>query len=391
MGKSQYGSERSPPVRRIAVCPNGPIARRQNARFLPWLISAAALLAMALLGRVLLGQPSLVTRFWYAVNESGNIGSISVYDMDNGHTLVKTIQTVSGISDPRGVVANATTGKLYVTYSPGHVFCLDLKTDKVLWDQGYSPNVDRLAISPDGSTLYIPTNENTADANYISIVNAADGSLVRTVTVDYRTHDAQYPLSGPLFQECKASTCNYLYMIDPRSYNVTKFGPFRGILAPYVVNSDSSYVAVTEVDWWGIQIGNLKTGKIYTAVPPNAPAEGESHGIGMRPDEQEVWQSGPNPDPHEYVWNISDPRNPKLTHTLSLPSTTHWMTFSIAGDYAYIAPGKLSSVPTQVYNTATYKVAATIGASEDMLEVDIDTFNREVTAVGDQYGIGRRR
>src|SRR5262249_12291523 len=60
---------------------------------------------------------SLSSRNLYAVNQSSkNRGSISIYDIDAGHRLIKTIHTVSNVSDLRGVAVSAATGKLYVAY-----------------------------------------------------------------------------------------------------------------------------------------------------------------------------------------------------------------------------------------------------------------------------------
>jgi hypothetical protein len=43
----------------------------------------------------------------YSVNESADVrGSVSVYDIEAGHRLIKTIGTVSGVADARGVGAN---------------------------------------------------------------------------------------------------------------------------------------------------------------------------------------------------------------------------------------------------------------------------------------------
>ena len=101
-------------------------------------------------------------RSLYAVNESSrDRGSISVYDIDAGHRLIKTIQTVPGVGDIRGVALSAVTGKLYVAYrdvsGTGMVYCLDVYNDSALWNRAIAPGVDRLAINPDGRLLYVPT------------------------------------------------------------------------------------------------------------------------------------------------------------------------------------------------------------------------------------------
>ena len=114
-------------------------------------------------------------RSLYAVNESsGDRGSISVYDIDAGHRLIKTIQTVPGVGDVRGVAISAVTGKLYVAYrdvaGTGMVYCLDVYNDSVVWNRAINPGVDRLVINPDGKLLYVPTWEG-GSADYINVVD----------------------------------------------------------------------------------------------------------------------------------------------------------------------------------------------------------------------------
>jgi DNA-binding beta-propeller fold protein YncE len=101
-------------------------------------------------------------RSLYAVNEAPNDrGSISVYDIDAGHHLSKTIQTVPSVGDVRGVADSAVTGRLYVAYQDlsgtGMIYCLNIYDDAILWNRAVGPGVDRLAINPDGQLLYVPT------------------------------------------------------------------------------------------------------------------------------------------------------------------------------------------------------------------------------------------
>jgi DNA-binding beta-propeller fold protein YncE len=332
----------------------------------------------------------------YAVNESGTRGSISVYDIDNGHKLLKTIQTISGISDVRGVAASAVSGKLYVSYrdgaGKGHVFCLDIATGAIRWNNAYSPNVDRLAVSPDGQLLYVPTGEEQYD-NYINVVDANSGAVIRTVTIpSIRSHDTLFPLSGPIFQETKATdgTGKYLYMIDPQSYAVSKVGPFHDFLGPYAVDYSSRYAVADVNGVVGFQVVDLQTNTIATAKIPNPPSGvGLPHGIGWTPDISEVWQNTTGFDPHIYVWDMTNPMQPVFKQRFNLDNGgSHWLTFDIKGDYAYIAPNKNSGNGTDIVKVATHAVVGKIASSEDMLEVDFDA-NGKVSAVGDQYGIGR--
>jgi 6-phosphogluconolactonase (cycloisomerase 2 family) len=114
------------------------------------------------------------------------------------------------------------------------------------------------------------------------------------------------------------------------------------------------------------------------------------HGIGWTPDEREVWQSSSGHDPHVYIWSMADPMAPIFEQSLNLQSGrgSHWLTFTIKGDYVYVSPEKNSDTGTEIFDGHSHSQVETIGSSEDMLEIDFT--NGRISAVGDQYGIGRR-
>jgi hypothetical protein len=305
---------------------------------------------------------------------------------------------VTGVDDVRGVVASAVTARLYVAYRDvsgiGRVYCLDLYSDALLWNRAVPPGIDRLAIRPDGRLLYVPTFE-LGSAEFINIVDAGSGETVRRVYFSNRSHDAQYPLSGPIFQETKATdgSGNYLYLIDPQSYAVKRVGPYSGVLGPYAVDGASRYAVSNIRHLWGMEVADLETGRIVTASVPDHPSGDPVllHGIGWTPDQREVWQNSTQADPHVYVWDMRHPMVPVLKDRLTLRSGrgSHWLTFDIKGDYGYIAPNKNSADRTEIFDPRTHASLGTIGASEDMLEIDFA--NGKISQVGDQYGIGRRR
>ena len=337
------------------------------------------------------------SRTLYAVNQSSATrGSISVYDIDRGHNLLKTIPTVSNVDDVKGVAASTATGKLYVAYRTrsgvGMIYCLGVHDDTILWNRIIDPDVDRLSIHPNGRLLYVPTWEG-GSADHINVLDEDSGDVVREVHFSNRSHDTQFPLSGPLFQETKATdgSGHYLYLVDPSSYGVSRIGPYSGILGPYAVDGMSRHVVNNVSGLWGMQVADIKTGQIVSAnIPDHPPGEpGLLHGIGWTPDESEVWESSSYSDPHIYIWSMLDPMAPKLKEQLSLRSQrgSHWLTFDLRGDYAYVAPNKNSDDGTEIFNARTHISVGLIGSSEDMIEMDFT--NGKISRVGDQYGIGR--
>jgi 6-phosphogluconolactonase (cycloisomerase 2 family) len=336
-------------------------------------------------------------RFLYAVNQTAATGgSISVYDIGAGHRLVKTIETVRDVDDVRGVAASMATGRLYVAYRTrsgvGMIYCLNVYDDAVLWNRAIDPDVDRLAIHPGGQLLYAPTYEGRS-ADFINVLDASTGDVVRKVHFSNRSHDTLFPVSGPLFQETKAEdgSGKYLYTIDPQSYAVSRIGPYAGILGPYAVDGMSRYVVNNVTGLWGMQVAELNSGRIVTARLAEHPSgePGLLHGIGWTPDQREVWQSSSAGDPHIYVWSMRDPMAPVLAGRVSMKSHlgAHWITFDIDGNYAYVAPNKSSDDATEIFDAHTHKSLGLIRSSEDMIEIDFT--DGKVGRVGDQYGIGR--
>src|SRR3954462_15534244 len=81
--------------------------------------------------------------------EFGGAG-ILVFDMDNGHAFVRRIETPeSRMSSPdnmKGICASAVTTRLYFT-TPRKLYCLDLLSDRTLWEKSLPQGCDRMSIT----------------------------------------------------------------------------------------------------------------------------------------------------------------------------------------------------------------------------------------------------
>src|SRR5882724_2026489 len=146
-----------------------------RSRFLIALVFVAA---AALMPRP---QAQPTQRFIYAAlpgvgggnNMSYGGAGILVFDIDHGHKFVKRVP-LQGVPPPppdpnatgrgrgngqeaiKGIAAHAQTARLYVSTSR-RVAAYDLLTDKLVWEQRYEERgTDRIAVSPDGATLYAP-------------------------------------------------------------------------------------------------------------------------------------------------------------------------------------------------------------------------------------------
>ena len=122
--------------------------------------------------------------------EYGGVG-VLVYDMDAGHKFVKRIPTFAEVAgeqpeNVKGVAASATTGRLFVS-TIKRVAAIDLKTEQILWNRTYEGGADRLAVSPDGKILYVPSLEGP----HWHAVDAATGDVLAKIVTD--TGGIAYP------------------------------------------------------------------------------------------------------------------------------------------------------------------------------------------------------
>ena len=86
-----------------------------------------------------------------------------VFDIDHGHKFIKRIPT-AGLN-PDGKPDNV-KGVCAARRRGGSTSCttktltsLDLVSEKILWERPYEGGCDRMAIAPDGRTIYLPSFE----------------------------------------------------------------------------------------------------------------------------------------------------------------------------------------------------------------------------------------
>src|SRR5687768_14402674 len=94
--------------------------------------------------------------------EFGGVG-ILVFDMDAGYKFVKRIPTWEvaagqAAENVKGIAANARTARIYVS-TPKRIAAFDLLSDRKVWDKEFDGGCDRMALSPDGRTMYVPSFE----------------------------------------------------------------------------------------------------------------------------------------------------------------------------------------------------------------------------------------
>jgi DNA-binding beta-propeller fold protein YncE len=324
--------------------------------------------------------------------EFGGAG-ILVFDIDNGHKFVKRIATTaSEAKKPRnikGVVANPHTKKLHFT-TPESLFCVDLATDKTDWQKELPLGGDRLAATPDGKTLFVPSFEKDT----WNVVEAVTGKVLATIETKSGAHNTICGLGGEKAYLAGLKS-PMLFVADTRTHKVIdKVGPFAASIRPFTINAAETLCFVNVNELLGFEVGDLKTGKKLHRVEVPDFKKGmvkrhgcPSHGVGLTPGEKEVWVVDAfNERVHVFDATASPP---KYAESVKLREQPGWITFSLDGKYAYPSTGDvIDSATKKIVTTLTDEKGGPVH-SEKMVEIHL----REGLAVvaGDQFGLGRRK
>jgi DNA-binding beta-propeller fold protein YncE len=184
-----------------------------------------------------------------------------------------------------------------------------------------------------------------------------------------------------------------LSIADTRTHTVTgAVGPFSHSIRPFTVNGNQTYCFVNVNELLGFEVGDIRTGKKLYRVEVEGYEQGPvkrhgcpSHGIGMTPDESEIWVSdGANSMLHVFDATVMPPRQIASVPVRDQPG---WVTFSLDGQFAYPSTGEVFDVKTKtIVATLEDETGRSVG-SEKMVEVHVQ--NGRTVLAGDQFGLGR--
>ena len=313
-------------------------------------------------------------------------GGINVYDIDHGHTFVKTI-SIPNLSNPRGMQAYSQNRRLYVSYLSGFndgagLLALDLVTNQVIWHKPFPPFADALSTTTDGKKIFLASGEAGA-TDYFFVVDAASGELLAKIHIYKGTHNNIVSLNGAHVYFASIRY-NYLTMADTKDYRILKrIGPFDAPIRPFTINGRETLAFANIAGFQGFEVADITTGKkIYKVAVqgfPYPPTTRDviSHGIALSPDEKELWVAGATR--HVHVFDATQ-MPPKQITSVPLSGASVWINFSIDGRYVYPGSG-------DVVDARTRQVVAHVAKGKRFLEVDFA--NGVPIRDSDIYGLGK--
>jgi hypothetical protein len=361
-----------------------------------------AALAVLLAFASILQAEEKLRRYVYVTSRDGAGGrgdkGIYVYDIDNGHKLVRFIE-MPQLGGTRGSCGCAANDRMWISHNNDKLLCLDLKTDKVLWEVQYAKGeggADRVGVTPDGQKVYAPGGWWEGD-KHVKVVDGESGKLLKKIEVSPSgglhnlvvSHDGRRAIVG-------STRYDMLSVIDTQTDEVIqRVGPIIGVIQPLTMNGARTLAYINthlyrQGHGPGFEIGDLETGKILHVVgmPNLSDRKARCHGIGLTPDEKEVWLVDQDHKEMHVFDNTVMP--PKFKQTVPMAAKTHgWICFSRDGKYGWCDTG-------EVFDVAARKVVAQWTDSADgqgspvmsSKFFEVHFLGNDAVFVGQQMGVG---
>jgi YVTN family beta-propeller protein len=303
-------------------------------------------------------DPAKVRQKLYVTNSSGD--DVSVIDVATN----KPIGRIEVGPHPHGIAVPARQDFILVTLEeskPGELVWIDPQTDKVTKRVPIGPAPNQLAVTPDGKFAYIPVN----DGHY-EVVDVGSGKIIERIFTGGRPHNTVCSEDGKRMYLAPMGTPKKVTIADTATHKILGEIPFSNVVRPIALSKDEKRL-YAEVDGLvGIEVAEVASRKMIHRIPAELPenqakAASRSHGLGIRPDQKEIWECDVDHfDVH--VYDITGDK-PKQIATIPIGSQIYWLTFTPDGKTCYVSArgnGEVAAI-----DTATKKIVARIPVGKE--------------------------
>jgi YVTN family beta-propeller protein len=303
-------------------------------------------------------EPSAQVRQKLYVTNSGG-EDITVVDA----TTNKVIGRIDVGPHPHGIAVPADQSVILVTIEgskPGELVWIDPKTDKVTRRMPIGPAPNQLAVTPDGKFAYVPCS----DGHY-EVIDLHAAKIVERIFTGGRPHNTLCSADGKRMYLAPMGAPKKVTIVDVATHKPIGEVPFSNVVRPIALTKDESRL-FAEVDGLvGVEQADLVSRKMVHRVPAELTDEqkkkaSRSHGLGVRPDQKELWECDVEHD-ELHVYDITGDK-PKQIATIPMPGSVYWLTFSPDGKTCFVSVYGRNEVGA--VDTATKKLAAEIVAGK---------------------------
>jgi YVTN family beta-propeller protein len=265
---------------------------------------------------------------------------------------------------PHGIAVPAAQDVVYVTVegvNPGQLLWIDPVTDKIVRRMTVGPAPNQLAVTPDDKFAYVPCSD-----GYWDVVDLPKAQVVKRIFTGGRPHNTLCSPDGKRMYLAPMGSPKRVTIIDVATQEKVGEIPFSNVVRPIALSKDEKRF-YAEVDGLvGIEVADVAARKMIHRILATLPDDqkkkaSRSHGIGIRPDQKEIWEC--DVEHHDvHVYDLTG-EVPRQIATIPIGSQIYWLTFSPDGKTCYVAARGARSVA--VVDTQTKKIVARIPVGKE--------------------------
>lgn len=268
------------------------------------------------------------------VTNSGS-GDISVIDLGT----LKVMGDIPVGAAVHGAAVEADGRKLFTTIESNNTLrVINTATNKIEATIKLTGRPNQCAVTPNGKYVAVPIR----DGNSVDIVDVAQRKVVKVLPVKIPHNCFDAGSNRYIFVSSMGS--DEIDRIDLTTMQYAGKTPVGGVPRPYVVTKDGRTMYVALSDLHGFAIVDVATNRVIqkfrmpaenlTPRPhPFEPINTLTHGLGLTPDETELWVTSLLDD-CMYVYNIA---TKKIVARVPTGVAPNWVTFSPDGKYCCVS------------------------------------------------------
>ena len=313
----------------------------------------AGLLALLCVWPADAAAPAKVRQKLYVTNSAGD--DVTVIDVATN----KPMGRIEVGPNPHGIAVPAAQDFILVTIEgrkPGEMVWIDPRSDRITRRMDVGPAPNQLAVTPDGKIAYVPCED-----GYWDVVDVAKAKVLKRIFTGGRPHNTLCSPDGRRMYLAPMGNPKKVTIVDVAAHKPVGEVRFSDVVRPIALTKDEKRL-YAEVDGHiGIEVADLTTRKMIHRVPAELAdnqrkVPSRSHGLGVRPDQKEVWECDVHHD-EVHVYDVTGER-PKQIATVPIGADVYWLTFSPDGKNCYVSA--LTNDEVAVVDTATKKVTSRI-------------------------------
>jgi DNA-binding beta-propeller fold protein YncE len=280
------------------------------------------------------GAPSKQWQVWLA-SAYGN--DIYVYEIGS-FTLLKRL-TVG--PNPHGLSATADGRTVHVALEHfddplGELVWIDTRTFDITARINVGPQPQEIECTPDGKWIYVPC----ANGQW-QVVDGQERRIVKSIATGGRPHNTVASPDGKRMYLSPMGYPHAVTIVDVEAgHQVIGEIPFRDVTRPPAITSDERLFFQNIDNMLGFQVADIAQRRVTRTIEHFIPEQrrnewSRSHGLGVRPDQQEIWSC--NVEHHLVHVHEMTSGNYREIANLTLPGPVYWLSFSPDSKYCFVS------------------------------------------------------